>query len=423
MPETIAALDPLAIPFYAVAPSNGSFSTVGANGQITLEFDTVPSGQTWTGTITVVPAAGQSIAGSTWTISRDGSSPFLSWSDNQVAVDVQGRDGQQIMLTGTGLATGTQVQAFWSGRNDNIANKAVPIASPWIAGSPSLTILDSFANTLASLIATGSATGAPGGAPALRFTNDLANNPAGVSLGALSSTQPLLNQAVKQPSFEAVFFTNMNTANVGTVPFMQVEIDWIDAVSGQINDIEQYIIATGNGPGNSIATFLRGPCNGNLMSVFITNLDPAQSATAAWTINETSEIYEHDRLFQPKYSLAPNGFTNPSGSPAQGVLAVASPTVLPSTSSTRLLATWSGKVGININARAQANNISYTLEDPGTLYSGTANAPFWSTDTPTGGGQVYAEVVLPNGPVQLRELNRGTTGNVAPVISVVKLEY
>ncbi len=281
------------------------------------------------------------------------------------------------------------------------------------------------ATELASLIATGTIEGAPGGAPNLRSTKNLAFSlPAGWTIAPLNSFNFVNNLAVNQPGFEMELLVWTNSGVQPTVPFLQIIVEWFDSASGLAVEADFFMLACGTNSANQIVNYLSGPCKGDIMNVQAINMDSAQVMQLAYTVNVNSHVYTWSRLLQPTYAAtAPNSFTNPNGTPGAGLLAIASPTILPSIVSSRLLAAWNGKVGINVDARAQANNISYTLQDPGSLYSGTSGGIFWSNDSPAGGSQFYNEAVMPNGPVLLTVTNRGSSGNVAPIVSVMKLEY
>lgn len=297
-----------------------------------------------------------------------------------------------------------------------VSTAGLSVARDMLAGNAGVT------QELAALVASGSTSGTPGGVPLLRLTRQLGQF-SNLNLPAASGNGILTNGAANQPGYEIGLVLNL-PLGVGTVPFANLVLTWSDKATGLIINSEGYILTAGNGPSSALTYYLTGPCRGDQLSVNIQNLDPAQAMTLNVVMNTTSHIYSHDRILQPQYGgTAPVGFTNPNGIPYQGVLCIASPTVAALATTTRLLAVWNGKCMININARAQANNISYTLQDPGTLYSSTANGVLWSADTPTGGSQLTEEIVLPNGPVLFTETNRGASGNVAPTVTLTKMEY
>ena len=273
---------------------------------------------------------------------------------------------------------------------------------------------------IAALLATGNPSGAMGGIPLLRQTMKL-GSANGTTIAGLNSIPLISFSTINQPSYECTFIASLPAAS-GTVPFAQLTFQWNDSKTGFINDTETFFITSGNGPTNAITTYLSGPCRGDELSVNIFNLDPAQTLTLNWVINSTSHVFTHDRLVQPSYATtAPVGQTNPNGTPSAGLIATINPSVGSNATSTRLLAAYNGKVGVNVNARGQTDNFSYSLVDPGTLY-GTAGAIFWSADTPAGGSQMYANINLPNGPVLYQIINRSTTAG-SPTCTITRDEY
>lgn len=273
---------------------------------------------------------------------------------------------------------------------------------------------------IAALLATGSPTGKLGGIPLLRFTSQL-GTAASQTIPGLNSVPLITFQNINQPSYECTFIASLPAAS-GTIPFVQLTFQWNDALTGLVNDTETFVITAGNGPANAITTYLSGPVRGDELSVQAFNLDPAQTVTITWVINGVSHVFERDRLVQPAYApTAPVGQTNPNGTPSAGLIANINPSIAGSATSTRLLAAYNGKVGVNINARGQTDNFSYSLIDPGTLY-GTGGATFFSADSPAGGSQMYTNINLPNGPVLYQIINRSTTAG-APTFTMTRAEY
>lgn len=317
-----------------------------------------------------------------------------------------------VNLNGGGFGTNGYLGGTIAGALVSAAGLSV--ARDMLAGNSGVT------QELAALVASGSTSGTPGGAPFLRLTRKL-GTAASQTIPGLNSNPLITFVNVNQPSYECTFIANL-PAGVGTVPFVQLTFQWNDGTTGLINDTETFVITAGNGPTNAITTYLSGPVRGDILSVNAFNLDPAQTLSITWVINTISHVFDHDRLVQPAYAAtAPVGQTNPNGTPSAGLIANVSPTVAGSATSTRLLAAYNGKVGVNINARGQTDNFSYSLIDPGTLYS-TGGAIFFSADTPAGGSQTYQNINLPNGPVLYQIINRSTTAG-APTFTITRDEY
>lgn len=401
MPLTPLQLTDNPIGFYVTAPvttntpNNQPFIIADSKGNVTLTFPQVASGQVYTGSITVVAIAGGGLPGATWTITRDGTTPFLTWFDNQIALDIQGRDGQTVSLMGTGLVPGTKVSAVWTGRNDGNQG-AVPIVAPSVSGS---------SNPIN-----------------LRGTTQQGSNITGLALAGAGTVTLLNSVGIAQPSFEAAFTLSM-PAGTGTVPFAILGVGWQDAVTGLQVGFKQYALTAGNGPANALTYYLTGPCRGNQLVLTLQNLDPAVTLTYSWLFNTLSYTYTIDRLLQPVYAAtAPNGFTNPGGNPSKGLLLASAPTLGPNASATRLCAASNAKCKVNIDDSAQLNNWALTISDPGQLYNAAASNELYKFNGVAGSVQLN-EIQLPNGPTLFTFTNGGATNTILLNVTVTIMEY
>ncbi len=259
------------------------------------------------------------------------------------------------------------------------------------------------------------------GAPLLRLTVNLGRAAAATLNGGFSAQ--LLNlAAVGQPSYEATIVANL-PAGAGTVPFAVLTLTWVDAISTLASDTETFLVPMGNGPSNAVTCYMSGPARGSQLSVTLTNLDPAQVLTYSWTINQTSHVYSRDRLLQPLYpGVAPVTFTNPAGTPANGLLMGSKPVIAANSSASRLVAAWNGRAVLSVDNGAQANAVNVILADPGSLYSTIAGLEMAFVNVAAGLRQV-TEVQMPNGPVLLTMTNTGTTGSITPQVALVKREF
>ena len=401
MPLTALQLTDNPIGFYVTAPvttntpNNQPFVIADGTGKATLTFPQVASGQVYTGSITVNAVGGGGIPGTVWTITRDGTTPFLTWYDNQIALDIQARDGQTISIMGTGLVPGTKVNAVWTGRNDPNQG-AVPIVAPSVSGS---------SNPIN-----------------LRGTTQQGSSIANPTVAAAGTVTLLNGIAINQPSFEAVFTLNL-PAGAGTVPFAILGVAWQDAVTGLQVGFKQYALTAGNGPTNPISVYLSGPCRGNQLVLTLQNLDPAQVLTYNWLFNTLSYTYTVDRLLQPSYSpVNPITFANPAGNPSKGLLFASAPTVGPNGTIIRLCAASNAKCKINIDDSAQANPWALTIADPATLYNAAANNELYKFNG-IAGSVFETEIQMPNGPTLFTLANSAATNSIVLGVTVLIMEY
>lgn len=280
---------------------------------------------------------------------------------------------------------------------------------------------------LAALLATGSPAGAAGGMPLLRYTNQV-GTAAGTSLPAGGPAQTLVNQAgVTQPGYEG-FITAWfpNSAGV-TIPFISVVFTWIDSSTGYTVKAQYFTLTTGANAGAALYYYLNGPCYGDKLIITALNLDPAVAADIDWVINQTSHLFQTDKIVQPVYATtnAPPGFTNPNGVPGLGVIATVVVAVAASSSLSRLMAVYSGKVLLSVDNLGGANACRVRLLDPsnGVIYgSGSANQSFHSAVIAAAGTESI-ELGLPRGPVVLELHNQGASGAISPSCTVTALDY
>lgn len=276
---------------------------------------------------------------------------------------------------------------------------------------------------LAALQATGSATGPMGGIPLLRFTQNLGSG-AGTSPAPGGSPTTLISAvSINQPGLEAEFTAHF-ASGTGTSPFIQLVFQWSDKTTGYVTWTDYFYIPGGNGAANAITCYINGPCYGTVLTVTAINTDAtAGCALDNWVISQTSHVYERTVIKQAFFTSV-NGFLNPDGFPASGILCSAAPSVGFGTSTTRLLPVWSGRVGVNIDnlGGASAHRIRF-LDPTGVLYSATNNNKnLWGISVGAG-GDAFAEIALPQGPVTVELHNSGSSGSEAVNCVVTRMPY
>ena len=259
------------------------------------------------------------------------------------------------------------------------------------------------------------------GVPLLRGTNALGSQ--GAQQWPNNSLTTLLNALpVNQPSFEGQFSLSF-PASAGILPFVRLTFNWIDSTSGLLVYSEQFVITAGNGPANALAYYLRGPCHGDTLTVTALNLDTVTTGTATWVINQTSHLWPNSYITQSAYAAtAPNGFTNPTGNPAEGLIALANPSIGANGSVQRLLAVDNSQADLMLNAAGLPANVVYHLLDPATLYSSINLADMFSQSV-TAGQRSRDTIQLPNGPVLLQLNNTSTNASATPTFLLMRRKY
>lgn len=254
------------------------------------------------------------------------------------------------------------------------------------------------------------------GVPLLRFTNNLGFAASAALVGAANVTL-LPSMAINQPGYEVAVTVSM-PAGTGTLPFIRLSLQWLDSVSNIQVARRDVVLACGNAPANALTYYIRGPMHGNRFVVKAVNIDPAVTATIAWTANETSHVYEHDEAIQNAYAgTAPNGFTNPAGVATANLVAYTAASIAASGSNTFLCALQAGDVILNVDAIAAANTTKVELFDPAGYITGTANSPIFGVDV-AAAGSASIQLTLPFSPLLLKVTNLGTAGSISPVVAL-----
>lgn len=259
------------------------------------------------------------------------------------------------------------------------------------------------------------------GVPLLRATNVLGNGPALALPPGLAVTL-LDHMAITQPGYEGMFAVNL-PAGQGTVPFATMIFNWSDSASGLGVDSEFFLLTEGNGPANALQYYVRGPCHGDQLTVTVTNLDPAVAGTLTGALNQTSHVWLSHRIIQPVYAQgSPIGWSNPSGTPALGMIAASAPTLAASASTDRLTAAYSGKAVLSLINQTAGVTVLVALRDPGTLYSGNSQQRYAGVEL-AGPASAAVEVALPHGPLDMQVVNTSATTAVTPNVALIALDY
>lgn len=254
------------------------------------------------------------------------------------------------------------------------------------------------------------------GVPLLRFTNNLQFSASQTLVGAANITL-MPSMAINQPGYEVAITVSMPTGT-GTVPFIRLSLQWLDSTSNIQVARRDVVLSAGNGTANALTYYIRGPMHGNRFLIKAVNLDPAVTATIAWTANETSHVYEHDEAIQNAYGgTAPNGFTNPAGVATANLIAYTAASIGASGSNTFLCALQAGDVILNIDAISAANTTKVELFDPAGYITGAANSPIFGIDVAAAGSQSL-QLTLPFSPLLLKVTNLGTAGSISPVVAL-----
>lgn len=326
------------------------------------------------------------------------------------------------------VATSTAAVATNTGAGGTLAKDAsLTTANHYLGGTSTGALISGAGRTIAqeaaALLASGNAGGAAGGVPLLRFTGNLGSGNAVAVPGGGAPT--LLNTtAVNQPGYEGVFTVQM-PLNSGTIPFLKVLIVWTDQTTGLTVGQRTFFLACGNA--TPLSYYIHGPVKGNQVSISVLNLDPSVTVTLTWGFNITSHVYLADNIIQTAYGNAPNGYTNPAGSPNAGVLSNSNVSIPASSLTTRLIAVYSGRAILTANnTGVSGGDINVFLIDPvasGSGLYGNANSRLQGPGKVIAGNTAAVEVALPYGPLLLQLTNLSTTIATGGNFSMVTEDY
>jgi hypothetical protein len=254
------------------------------------------------------------------------------------------------------------------------------------------------------------------GVPLLRFTNNLGFSASATIVGGATVTL-LPSIAINQPGYEVAVTVSM-PAGTGTLPFIRLSLQWLDATSNIQVARRDVVMAAGNAAGNALTYYIRGPMHGNRFIIRAVNIDPAVTATIAWTANETSHVFEHDEAIQNAYAgTAPNGYTNPAGVATANLIAYTAASLAASAANIFLCALYAGDVILNIDSISAANATKVELFDPSGYITGAALSPIFGV-TVAAAGSASLQLTLPFSPLLLKVTNLGTAGAISPVVAL-----
>lgn len=242
----------------------------------------------------------------------------------------------------------------------------------------------------------------------------------GATLNAGVNTPLFVNVAIDQPGWELEFQASLPGA-VGTVPFALLRLQFLKSATTLIISNRPMYAQVGQSTNQGVATGGYGPVRGDVVSLSLTNLDPAQVMTYSYAFSAVSHPHIRDVWRQDDYTAFPPAtFTWPSGEPGIGWLATSTPSIGPGGSTSRLIATYLGKVRMQIDNSANANAIQVTITDPVGNVTPSAN---YYDQTVAASALQRDEIWLPAKPVLLTMKNTGGAGNITGNVTLISSDY
>lgn len=254
----------------------------------------------------------------------------------------------------------------------------------------------------------------------LKFANQIAQGTGTtVAGGALATLASLV--AVTQPSWEYGAALSLPAAS-GTAPFSRLILNWFDPTGTQQLAQDIFEAPSGNGPANAISITGRGPCKGEKLTAQLRNVDPAQTLTLTYLLQQTSHVFtlpQWEQVAPP--GTAPNGFTGSGGDYGISMPVNMAATIAASSSITRLLGTRFGKWRFLVDNTGQANAVRVQIQ---TIVGFAIPAGTNIADVTVANAAVSSfEVSMPSSPAVIVLTNNGTTGSITPVVTAVFEPY
>lgn len=200
------------------------------------------------------------------------------------------------------------------------------------------------------------------GAPPIILSTGTINTGTQVIAASGTYTNPV--KTMGQPGYE--IFIQVKCAAASTVPIVQVILQWVDSVSGQVVGTDHWYLAGGNAAFQQY--YGTGPTKGNQLNLSVVNLDAANSTSISVILLQNSRTYMRDDWRNSTY-LTPPTFTNGTQDNSGNCVFSSFPSVAANGTVTRLMPIYSGVVqacfltatgaasfSVNANLQAAAAN-------------------------------------------------------------------
>ncbi len=258
------------------------------------------------------------------------------------------------------------------------------------------------------------------GVPLVRNSN-VVLNAANVTI-APNTTIIFQESSLSQMTLQLALNLAYESAN-GTIPFIVCEFVWEATGLGNIRTDE--IVLTVAAYNSTACTYsVTTPVYGEILSIYVTNLDAAESVQLYYSATESSNLTSKLEVQQGDTVTSVPGFNIPAVNPLRGNLGSSNNNVNAGKNSSRLAKIWNGKAQLTVdNTGGGSNAIYVALQDPegssaNSLYSMAGSATIAGMNV--GGGDLETLAVsLPNGPVLIFVQNNGAA-SVTPSIALTR---
>lgn len=152
-------------------------------------------------------------------------------------------------------------------------------------------------------------------------------------------------------------FISSKCGGTATVPFIEVQLQWLDTASGNISGTDSWICVSGSSSNGGV-TVGKGPTKGDQVEVLITNLDAAVATTISVTLVQNNRVYPTDTWYNPnnqfRNTVVPT-FTVSNNPDDESVIGLFSAVSIPANGSvSKLCAMWNGLIYVGLEVTVGA---------------------------------------------------------------------
>lgn len=241
------------------------------------------------------------------------------------------------------------------------------------------------------------------GAPLLALATSIFKmaNPATVAVNT-TFTVPGGPFAISQIGYEMFVQIEANPASIA--PFGDLTLTWSDSISGNVVAVETYALAAASDAFQQFSG--TGPSKGDTLAVTFHNYDLTQTMQFQMSMVQNSRVYVRDDLRQITNHTVPIVASGVYDQ-AAGILLAMDPTINAGASQSRLIAFYSGQVGLFLFGPL-AFTASIAMED-GALGGLAGNNLWQGSIAAAGGGVIYQQITLPRLQCILTITNNGAS--------------
>jgi hypothetical protein len=228
--------------------------------------------------------------------------------------------------------------------------------------------------------------------------------------------------SVTRPTFEVI--VSVFSAVADTQPFIELDLAWMDSVSGANVDNDKYYLCSNNSGATVYSYHGIGVSHGDQVSASIKNWGSATATVSLLILQNgkpnpiSNELW---KMLNPTTISTPGGgFVNFGGNdPAANTLLNSNFTIATGVTSSRLMTTYYGRqINLSVHTGSGLSDlqvkISYAAPVPTVL---GLNSSIIEQLQSNGSGNVFSQIQLPNYPVQIDLTNQNASTRTIDIVA------